>query len=135
MPPVDYYGTTPWHDADSGLYFQTAVRFWHWQCVPWDGPGTKDLALMTSRDGDRWQFVSRAPVASPSADGTASSRQVRAPLRAHDSESERGGGASSIHAFASHLRSTPQVWLAPPGPVRVGEEDLYFLTGRCEEQV
>jgi hypothetical protein len=95
IPPVDYYGTTPWFDAESGLYLMSAVRFWHWQCHPHNGPGTKDLALMVSRDGARWEFVSRQPLASPSADGTFSSRQV---------------------------------WLAPPGPVSVGDQELYFLT-------
>lgn len=105
IPPIDYYGATPWLvelGGGSRLYFMAAMRYWHWgpgQAHQPGGsreiPGTKDIALAVSRDGSDFELVGgRLPIARPTRDGTAGSRTV---------------------------------WLMPPGPIRVGDEELYFL--------
>jgi hypothetical protein len=98
IPPLDYYGATPWYvdlGGGFGLYMMAAVRFWHFG-GNYPGPGTYDVALATSRDGADFQFLGgRAAWLRPNDDGHAGSRNV---------------------------------WLAAPGPIAVGEEELYIVT-------
>ena len=105
-PVMDYYGMTPWFvdQGDGfGLYYMATMRYWHWGPgnadvlggdIP-DQPGTKDIALAVSRDGESFEFLDgRKPWLRPGRDGTVGSRTI---------------------------------WLASPGPVRVGDEELYFI--------
>ena len=70
-PALDYYGSTPWRDTASGMYFMAAVRYWHWSAsAPWHRPGTYDIGLAASRDGADFRFVEREAWLRPGLDGS-----------------------------------------------------------------
>ena len=101
LPPMDYYGSTPWVSNESPVYWMSATRFWHFgpsqngPRLTREMPGSYDLALAFSRDGANWSYVAgRRSWVGPGRDGTAGSRRM---------------------------------WLTGP-PVRVGDEELYFVS-------
>ena len=104
-PVMDYYGQSTFFVGDStfGVYFMAAVRYFHWGPKEaeviggdiGDQPGTYDIALAVSRDGESFEFLAgRKPWLRPGMEGSVGSRRMS---------------------------------LASPGPVRVGDEELYFV--------
>ena len=68
IPPMDYYGSTPWWTGvgctNFSAYWMAAVRYWHWgpgNAHTTGGsrtlPGSYDIALAFSRDGNTWSFI------------------------------------------------------------------------------
>jgi hypothetical protein len=100
--PVDYYGSTVWYDADTKLYWMAAVRFWHW------GPGQ-----VRQPGGSRYAPGTKDIVLATSRDGANFSFPTKSAWLRPTRESSTG---------------SRDIWLATPGAVRVGDDDLFFLT-------
>jgi hypothetical protein len=76
FPPMDLYGAVVWPDFTTGVYWAFPWRFWHFE--KGGGPGTYDVALMSSRDGLHFEYVDdRRPFVRTGREGTAGSARVR----------------------------------------------------------
>ena len=76
FPPMDLYGAVVWPDFSSGAYWAFPWRFWHFE--KGGGPGTYDVALMSSRDGLHFTYVDdRRPFVRTGREGTAGAARVR----------------------------------------------------------
>jgi hypothetical protein len=102
-PPVDYYGATPWWSPRGRVYWMAAVRFWHWGLGGAHEVGGGHLAPGTK---DIAMTVSR--------DGK--------------NFEFLGGREPFLRPTMDGTVGSRDLWLAPPGPVRVGDEELYFVT-------
>ena len=98
--PVDIYGTTPWYvDHGGGFGWYFMVAVRFWH---WGRPGP-DQPVTGTKD----------LVLAASRDGENFSFVEHAPWLSPGLDGSVG---------------SRQLWLAPPGPVRVGNEELYFVT-------
>ena len=76
FPPMDLYGAVVWPDASAQVYWAFPWRFWHFE--KGGGPGTYDVALMSSRDGLNFRYVDdRRPFVRTGREGTPGSSRVR----------------------------------------------------------
>lgn len=76
FPPMDLYGAVVWPDFSAGVYWALPWRFWHFERG--GGPGTYDVALMSSRDGLHFKYVDdRRSFVRTGREGTAGSARVR----------------------------------------------------------
>jgi hypothetical protein len=98
--PVDYYGATPWYvDHGEGFGWYFMAAVRFWH---WGPPGP-DQPVTGTKD----------LVLAASRDGENFSFVEHAPWLSPGLDGSVG---------------SRQLWLAPPGPLRVGDEELYFVT-------
>ena len=118
IPAMDYYGATPWHvdtratgatphhgsaPPSSSLYFMAAVRFWHWGPAQAHEPGG-------SHNGPGTYDLALAF----SRDGV--TFEFLGDRRAWVGPGREGSVGSR------------RMWLAAPGAVQAGDDDLFFVT-------
>ena len=99
--PMDYYGATVFY-AD-GVYWMAAVRYWHW------GPGRVHAA-----GGSEYYPGSKDLALAVSRDGA--------------NFSFVGGRRGWLRPTREGTAGSRSLWLATPGAVRVGDDDLFFVT-------
>lgn len=100
---MDFYGATPWWSPRARMYFMAVERFWHWGLGGAHEPGGGH-SMPGTKD------VSLAY----SLDGS--------------NFLYLGGRDPFLRPTMDGTAGSRSVWLAPPGPIRIGDEELYFVT-------
>ena len=102
-PPVDFYGATPWWSPRGRVYYMAVVRFWHWGLG-----GVHEVGGGHSAPGTKDIAMTF------SRDGK--------------KFQYLGDREPFLRPTMDGTVGSRDVWLAPPGSVRVGDEELYFVT-------